>query len=120
MKNGNSHFFDWHQFTKEFPDAPNKGIVFEDLVEELLKVMYRNEKWYRTALSYDGKKDFAYPDGSETPDLKWAECKNYKERLSLNVISPTLVMGAIDGIKSIILIGDLVEITELERGNDND
>ena len=102
MKNGNSHFFDWHQFTKEFPDAPNKGIVFEDLVEELLKVMYRNEKWYRTALSYDGKKDFAYPDGSETPDLKWAECKNYKERLSLNVISPTLVMGAIDGIKSII------------------
>lgn len=102
MKKRSSHFFDWNEITKEIPNGKNKGVRFEDLVEELLKEMFKSEKWYRTGTSYDGKKDFAYPDNPETPDLKWAECKNYKDNLSINIISPTLVMGAIDEIKSII------------------
>lgn len=102
MQKRSSHFFDWNEITKEIPNEKNKGVKFEDLVEELLREMFKPEKWYRTRTSYDGKRDFAYPDDPETPDLKWAECKNYTDNLSINIISPTLVMGAIDKIKSII------------------
>ncbi len=97
-----SHFFDWNKIVEATPDDKNKGVKFEDLIEELLKEMYQSETWYRTGISYDGKRDFAYPAGPETPDLKWAECKNYTDNISINIISPTLVMGAIEGIKSII------------------
>ena len=79
----------------------NKGIRFEDLIEKLIRAMFPGEKWRRTGKSYDGKKDFVFPAEESLPDQKWAECKNYKSNLSLNVIAPTLIMGAIEDINTI-------------------
>ena len=79
----------------------NKGIRFEDLIEKLIRAMFPGEKWRRNGKSYDGKKDFVFPAEESLPDQKWAECKNYKSNLSLNVIAPTLIMGAIEDINTI-------------------
>ena len=81
----------------------NKGILFEDLVEKLIKAMFPNETWRRTAESYDGKKDFVFPAEEYLADQKWAECKNYSSNLSLNIIAPTLIMGAIENIECIFI-----------------
>ncbi len=70
----------------------NKGLLFEDLIEKLIAAMFPNEIWRRTAESNDGKRDFVYPYEENLPDKKWAECKNYSNTLSLNVIAPTLIM----------------------------
>lgn len=94
---------DWSLFTKnnQLGDGVNKGIAFEDVVEQLIKAMFPKEKWRRTPKSHDEKRDFVYPQDETLPDQKWAECKNYNENLSINTIAPTLVMGAIDKIKCI-------------------
>lgn len=81
----------------------NKGILFEDLIEKLLVAMFPNETWRRTIESHDGKRDFVYPKEESFPDQKWAECKNYSNNLSLNIIAPTLIMGAIENIESIFI-----------------
>ena len=75
--------------------------MFEDLVEKLIKAMFPNETWRRTAESYDGKKDFVFPAEEYLADQKWVECKNYSSNLSLNIIAPTLIMGAIENIECI-------------------
>lgn len=80
----------------------NKGLLFEDLIEKLIAAMFPNEIWRRTAESNDGKRDFVYPYEENLPDKKWAECKNYSNTLSLNVIAPTLIMGALEEIQCII------------------
>ena len=98
------HVLDWSLITKEINNTekkPNKGILFEDLVEKLISAMFPSEVWKRTSLSYDGKKDFVYPKNTYLPEQKWAECKNYNNNLSINVISPTLIMGSINNIEEI-------------------
>lgn len=94
---------DWSLFTKDnqLCNGVNKGIAFEDVVEQLIKAMFPKEKWRRTPKSHDEKRDFVYPQDETLPDQKWAECKNYNENLSINTIAPTLVMGAIDKIECI-------------------
>lgn len=94
---------DWFLFTKDYKlDCKvNKGIAFEDVVEQLIRAMFPKEKWRRTPKSHDEKRDFVYPNDETLPDLKWAECKNYNENLSINTIAPTLVMGAINQIQCI-------------------
>ena len=94
---------DWSLFTSDnqLGDGVNKGIAFEDLVEQLIKAMFPKEKWRRTQKSHDEKRDFVYPQDETLPDQKWAECKNYNENLSINTIAPTLVMGAINQIQCI-------------------
>lgn len=94
---------DWSLFTKDnqLSNGVNKGIAFEDIVEQLIKAMFPKEKWRRTPKSHDEKRDFVYPQDETLPDQKWAECKNYNENLSINTIAPTLVMGAIDQIQCI-------------------
>lgn len=79
----------------------NKGILFEDVIEQLLIEMFPNEVWRRTGESHDGKRDFVYPAEHYLREQKWAECKNYESNLSINVIAPTLVMGAIENIECI-------------------
>ena len=64
--------------------------------------MFPTETWRRTGKSYDGKKDFVFPAEESLPDQKWAECKNYESNLSLNIIAPTLIMGAIERINHIL------------------
>lgn len=81
--------------------AKNKGIQFESVIEKLLLSMFPEEVWKRTKESHDGKRDFVYPADTFLKEQKWAECKNYTSNLSINIISPTLIMGAIDNIKSI-------------------
>jgi hypothetical protein len=75
------------------------GKKFEDLVQLLLPSVYPG-KWVRTKQSWDGKKDFVQREGGTK---RWAECKMYKSPLSINIISPTLVMALIDNA-TIILI----------------
>lgn len=82
--------------------VPNKGILFEDLVEKLLVAMFPVGSWRRTPQSYDKKRDFVFPAEEYLPEKKWAECKNYSKNLSLNVIAPTLIMAAIEKIDSIL------------------
>ena len=94
---------DWSLFknNNQLGDGINKGIAFEDVVEQLIKAMFPKEKWRRTPKSHDEKRDFVYPQDETLPDQKWAECKNYNENLSINTIAPTLVMGAINQIQCI-------------------
>lgn len=82
--------------------SSNKGLLFEDLIERLIKAMFPTETWRRTGKSYDGKKDFVFPAEEWLPNQKWAECKNYESNLSLNIIAPTLIMGAIEQVNCIL------------------
>lgn len=91
------HVLNWNQIINN----SDKGIIFENLVEKLIESMFPNETWRRTQKSHDGKRDFVFPADEYLPDEKWAECKNYIDKLSINVIAPTLVMGALDNVKCI-------------------
>ena len=103
----------------------NKGILFEDVIEKLLTAMFPEETWKRTGESHDGKRDFVYPAEEYLKEQKWAECKNYNNNLSINVIAPTLIMGAIEGIECIFFfsysplndtaIENLLRYSEMER-----
>lgn len=79
------------------------GIKFEDLVSQLLALEYPNFQWKRTKPSWDGKRDF-YADIiiGEEAFIEWAECKIYSKNLSINVISPTLIMSTLSNINKII------------------
>ena len=109
------HILDWNLITKNCTNSMrqntssetekcqiNKGILFEDLVEKLIDAMFPMHPWRRTIKSHDGKRDFVYPRNEFLPDQKWAECKNYVSRISLNIIAPTLIMGAIENIRAIL------------------
>ena len=74
------------------------GIAFEDLIEELLSLMY-GKKWFRTPKTHDGNRDFYLNIGNNT---LWAECKNYKEHISLKTLAPTLVMAQICDANTIL------------------
>ena len=87
----------WKSFEK--PDGRFDGIKFEELVSTLLPSLYPGE-WVPTQYSWDGKKDFYQQSGAER---RWAECKAYKESISINVISPTLVMALLEDAHVIIL-----------------
>lgn len=67
------------------------GEKFEKLTEELLTVMY-GQKWTSTNTTHDGNKDFYLIKDDE---LLWAECKNYKDSIALNILAPTLVMAQV-------------------------
>lgn len=109
------HILDWDLITKDRYNSKrqknsseseehqiNKGILFEDLVEKIISAMFPMHPWRRTIKSHDGKRDFVYPQNEFLPEQKWAECKNYESHISLNVIAPTLIMGAIENIRAIL------------------
>ena len=108
------HVLNWTQITKSSLNEKvqvnenidnshkvNKGILFEDIIEKLLLAMFPKEIWKRTGESHDGKRDFVYPAEAYLREQKWAECKNYSSNLSINILAPTLIMGAIKNIKCI-------------------
>lgn len=74
------------------------GIAFEDLIEELLTLMY-GIKWKRTLPTHDGNRDFFLNLNNKT---FWAECKNYREKISLKTLAPTLVMAQVCNANSIL------------------
>ena len=113
-KRNDTHILDWGEIAKSDLKkhaqtnrrsndcyTTNKGILFEDVIEKLLLAMFPEEIWKRTGESHDGKRDFVYPAEEYLKERKWAECKNYSSNLSINVIAPTLIMGAIKGIECI-------------------
>lgn len=81
----------------------NKGIRFEDLVENILCKLFPERKLHfnGTKESHDGSKDFWAHDSNN--DLWWAECKNYEPNLSLKIISPTLFMAELYDIDYLMI-----------------
>lgn len=67
------------------------GILFEELIEKLLYLMY-GQKWQKTGTTHDGNKDFYLLKSDER---FWAECKNYKGTIELKTLAPTLVMAQV-------------------------
>lgn len=98
------HVLNWRKINENNPSNSriiNKGILFEDIIEKLLLSMFPDESWKRTGESHDGKRDFVFPAEEYLKEQKWAECKNYSSNLSINIITPTLIMGAIKNIEYI-------------------
>jgi tetratricopeptide (TPR) repeat protein len=81
-------------------DERYDGKKFEDLSLQLLKKLY-GAGWQPTKSSHDGSRDFEKRD---TRGLLWAECKAYSTRLSVYVISPTLVMALIEAPHTVIVL----------------
>lgn len=96
----------WKSFEK--PDGRFDGVKFEKLVATLLPELYPGE-WQATKYSWDGKKDFYQQSGEER---RWAECKAYKEPLSINIVSPTLIMALLEDARVILIFS-------YSRVNDN-
>ena len=103
MKNRYKPLLNWDNVNKlsnndKDANLKNKGILFEDIIECLLISEYGEKQWRRTIESHDGKRDFVYPYDPTQPDERWAECKNYAENISINVLSPTLFMAVINQV----------------------
>lgn len=83
----------WQRYTKPDPKNPQNmirdGEAFEELVKELLCAMY-GKPWQGTKKSWDGNRDFYLEDDNTR---YWAECKNHKGTVKMNVLAPTLVMA---------------------------
>lgn len=92
----------WNKFKKV--DAESKktvrdGLMFEDLVEELLQQRFPYGEWHRTKKSHDDNRDFYLTNAMESI---WAECKNFSGNISLKVIAPTLIMARIYSVNRIL------------------
>lgn len=83
------------------------GIRFENMIYELLMLEYPptmlTEKWHRTKLSWDGKRDFyqLYINNSNEI-LRWVECKARQETVSFNILAPTLIMSTLQSTNEVI------------------
>ncbi|WP_347488382.1 AAA family ATPase [Desulfoscipio sp. XC116] len=91
----------WHKFRGIH--GRFDGIFFEDLVMQILKAEYPKENWIRTKKTWDKKRDFFSEfkiDGKTVQ--KWAECKSYKDNLSINVLAPTLIMSTLNNVNEIL------------------
>jgi tetratricopeptide (TPR) repeat protein len=82
------------------PDGRYDGKKFERLALELLERLY-GDGWQATASSHDGSRDYEKRDRN---GWMWAECKAYSDRLSIYVLSPTLVMALLEQPHTIIVI----------------
>lgn len=95
-----------NKFTKTITDKDGKqkivrdGKEFEKLVKRILDLEYGPNRWKETGDSWDGSRDFEWHTARS---YKWAECKNYEDKISLNVFSNTLVMAIVDFADEILL-----------------
>lgn len=90
----------WDYFTKKDEDGKIKGdgIKFEELVKCLLTAQYGRE-WTGTQKSHDDNRDFwIYFKDKHL----WAECKNYKDSIAMNILAPTLVMAHVYEVNEIL------------------
>lgn len=94
------------KFTKVIVDKNGKqktvrnGKAFERLVKKILDLEYGPDCWQPTGDSWDGSRDFEWRTAHS---YKWAECKNYEDKISLNILSNTLVMAIIDFADEILI-----------------
>lgn len=77
------------------------GIAFENIIKELLKVMFPLEKYIHTQETRDGGKDFVCI--TQNAEHYWAECKNYSDNLALSDIAKTFVMAIAEDIKKVMI-----------------
>lgn len=87
----------WKNFKKD-------GLLFEELVEELLHLHYPGKTFKRTKKTHDGSRDFqlAIPAiNNQSMDI-WFECKFHKEELPIHDVSMTLIMAYIEDVKQIV------------------
>lgn len=90
----------WDYFTKKDKDGKIKGdgIKFEGLVKCLLTAQYGKE-WVGTQKSHDDNRDFwIYFKEKHL----WAECKNYKDSIAMDILAPTLVMAHVYEVNEIL------------------
>lgn len=94
------------EFKKSIIDKKGKkktirdGKKFESLVQKILDLEYGSNHWKPTGDSWDGSRDFEWRTAHS---YKWAECKNYEDKISLNTISNTLVMAIVDFADEILI-----------------
>jgi len=75
-----------------------QGKKFENLIEDLLKIKYKNLSWIPTGVTHDGKKDFwcskpLIEEDNLVNTQIWAECKCYNDNLSIDIISGTILFA---------------------------
>lgn len=80
----------WQHFKQRGSRKGFDGIMFENLVRDLLQTYFEGS-WEPTSISWDGGKDFI--DRSIAGKQGWAECKMYEKKLSIKIISNSLVMA---------------------------
>ena len=81
----------WEQFTSKNKQGVSKGNgqMFEELVKSLLHAQY-GLRWIQTPKSHDDNRDFWIL----LKDKRiWAECKNYQDKIAMDILAPTLVMA---------------------------
>lgn len=87
----------WKKFRKD-------GLLFEELVGNLLALEYPGKKFKKTQTTHDGSRDWE----TSLPLLNglnadiWFECKYRKERLSAEEVAMTLIMAYVEDAKQII------------------
>lgn len=95
----------WDKFKVESKNGNGSkydGLKFENLINELLSVLYGKE-WVRTGKSHDDNRDFwTLMETEDGQNKLWAECKNYRDKIALDILAPTLVMAQIYGVNTII------------------
>ena len=95
----------WDKFKVESKNGNGSkydGLKFENLINELLAVLYGKE-WVRTGKSHDDNRDFwTLMETEDGQNKLWAECKNYRDKIALDILAPTLVMAQIYGVNTII------------------
>lgn len=98
-------------------DIIGDGFAFEDIVKELLKVMFPTEKFTHTIKTRDGGKDFVCI--TQNQEKYWAECKNYTSRLATSDVAKTFVMAIAEDVKKVMLfsISSFTEIAIQEIGS---
>lgn len=82
------------------------GLLFEQLIEELLNAMYPGQKFYKTKQTHDGNRDFEYyvPLLEGAQSKIWMECKYHTaDALPIHDISMTLLMAYIEGVSQILI-----------------
>ena len=77
----------------------NKGICFENLVQDLLTAEYGKAAFQNTKQSWDGSKDFFCYSKQKN---FWAECKNYASNVGLKVLASTLIMAELSEIDTVL------------------
>lgn len=77
------------------------GLSFENIIKELLKVMFPLEKFKHTKETRDGGKDFVCI--TQNTESYWAECKNYSDNLALSDVAKTFVMAIAEDIKKVMI-----------------
>lgn len=87
----------WHAFQ---PD----GLLFEELVGDLLRLEYPGHTFHQTKTTHDGSRDWELSiplPNCASADI-WFECKFHKKNLAPDKVAMTLVMAYIEDAKQIV------------------